>query len=112
MGSGITQKTGKSKRGHWTAKQRQYVDRCVEFGCLLTWIKHGISGTPAEWNHARSGGAGMKPPHQEGYALSPEYHRLGDESLSALGIKGWQEHHEVRECELVAISKEKFGWKE
>ena len=112
MGTEIIQKRGKGKRGQHSKAESAYISRCIAFGCLLTWIKTGIEGTPAEWNHARSGGAGMLSKHSEGYALSPEYHRLGNESLSAMGIKAWQEHHGITEADLVALSKRKFNWKE
>jgi hypothetical protein len=107
----IVAKIGKSKQGIWTNKQKMYVARAIGFGCLLSWLKDGIEQEPAEWNHIRSG-IGMRPPHQEGFALSPRYHRLGNDSLQALGTKVWEKLHGYTEIELVKLSKELHGWQE
>ncbi len=102
-------KEGRGKRGKKTQAEKDYISRAIEFGCLLSYHKYGHAGSPAEWNHSRTHiGAGCIARHCNGYALSPEFHRLGNTSLSALGRKGWEAFHGVTEQELIDLSKKMF----
>ena len=99
-------KTPKAKRGKMTPRERAYVERCISFGCILTYFKTGIKGTPAEYHHRRTGtGSGVIASHAEGIALSPEYHRLGNEAIHVMGRKAWEAYHGVTELELIALSR-------
>ena len=103
-------KQGKSKRGVWTKEQREYVERAVEFGCLVCYLC-GSAGTPASWHHIREGyhGIAMRPPHHCGIALCRFHHVDGaasihrnPEAFTALTGKS--------EVDLVALSQSMFGW--
>ena len=110
MNQEIIQKTGTGKRGRKTKAESAYITRAVEFGCLLTYHKHGVTGTPAVWHHQRTGtGAGLIARHEDGVALAPHYHDNGAEALHTMGRKAWEAHHGVTELELVKLSKRMFG---
>jgi len=107
----IQPKTGKSKRGKKTPQEKGYISRCISFGCLLTYVKYGIQGEPAEYHHQRTGtGAGAIAGHSQGFALSPRFHRLGNEAIHVMGRKAWEKHWGVTETELVQLSQEMHGW--
>jgi hypothetical protein len=105
----LIQKTGTGKRGRKTKEESAYIDRAVSFGCLLTYLKTGISGTPAAWHHQRTGtGAGCIAKHEDGIALSPYYHDQSGEAFHVMGRKAWEAHHGYTEKQLVEMTKEMF----
>lgn len=107
----ISVKTGKGKRGKKTPAEQAYISRCVEFGCLLTFIKYGVKGEPAEYHHQRTGtGSGAIAGHEKGFALAPRFHRLGNYAFHVMGRKAWEAHWSVTETELVALSQKLHGW--
>ena len=112
MGSGITQKTGKSKRGQWTAKQRQYVDRCVADGCVACRRAFGHKGVPAQWHHEkeRFHGAGMRAPHEFGLPLCDQCHTIAPFSLHRNRVK-FEWHIGCTEAELVDLMQIEYDWK-
>ncbi len=106
---GIIKKSCHGKRGRKTKAESDYIARAVEFGCMLTYYKTGISGTPAIWHHRRTGtGAGLISSHEDGVALAPHFHDNGREALHSMGRKAWEKHHEITELELIAMSKKMF----
>ena len=104
----IVQKHGKSVRGQWTAKQRQYVDRCVADGCVACRRAEGIRGVPCQWHHEkeRFHGAGMRSPHEFGLPLCFEDHFL---------IHHYRADFEARvmctEAELVDLLQIEYNWR-
>lgn len=98
-------------RGKRTPAQQAYIDRAVSFGCLLTFLKTGVAGTPAVWHHRRSGtGIGRLAEHEDGIALAPHYHANGREALHTIGLRRWQLMHGYTELELIERSKAMHGW--
>ena len=102
-------KKGKSKRGQWTKEQREYVSRCVEFGCVACYLGHGIDGTPAEWHHSGFSGIAMRGPHEHGLALCPYHHDVGPESVH-LNPQAFAHLIKMSEAEAVSWCWGRFGW--
>ena len=107
----IIQKQGKSKRGVWTKAQKDYADRCCEFGCFWCWITKRIEGTPGQYHHQSEdyNGLGMRAPHHMGMCLCPAHHDESEESVH-LAPKRVKMLTGYTESELVLSSQEKFGW--
>jgi hypothetical protein len=102
-------KEGRSERGKMSKEESAFIDRAIEFGCLLTYVKFGIAGTPAEWHHARTGtGGGCRSVHTRGFALAPRFHRNSNEGLHVMGRKAWERHFGVTELDLVDLSHRMF----
>ncbi len=102
-------KEGRGKRGKMSAEERAYVERAVSAGCILTFVKFGISNEPGEYHHARAGtGAGSLAKHADGFCLSPEFHRLGNHAIHVMGRRAFERYWGISESELMAISKKMF----
>lgn len=93
-----------------TAAESRHLDRLARMGCVLCRVHLGITDTPAEIHHPRTGtGAGRKASHFDAIALCPQHHRLGNESLHALGRKAFERHYQITERELMQITKNLLG---
>lgn len=105
-------KQGKSKRGQWTKEQGNYVERCVEAGCVACFLGMGISGTPAEWHHCKDGwhGASMRSPHHYGLALCPYHHDQSIDESVHLNPAGFRRLIGMSEAEAVRYCWDRFGW--
>lgn len=102
-------KEGRGKRGKKTAEEAAYIQRCVDFGCLLSYLKLGVMGEPAVYHHRRTGtGAGCIARHADGFALAPCWHDQGNLSLHKMGRKAFERHWEITEQELIDLSKKMF----
>lgn len=93
-----------------TAAESRHLDRVSRLGCVLCRAHLGITDTPAEIHHPRTGtGAGRKASHYEAIPLCPTHHRLGNESLHQMGRKAWERHYGITEMELLQITKNLLG---
>ena len=92
-----------------TAAEKRHLSRVVELGCAL--CRHmGYENPSAEIHHPRTGvGAGRKAPHSDAIPMCPFHHRLGNESLHAMGRKAFERHHGVTEVELLAQTRALLG---
>ena len=96
----VQPKQGKSKKGYWTLAQRQYVNRCIDAGCILC-------GQPAQWHHERERfhGLGMRGPHEFGLPLCPRHHILVHENRPAFVLLAGE-----TEAQLVDRVQKIFRW--
>lgn len=75
--------------------------RVAGLGCVLC-RRLGYFGTPAELHHPRTGtGAARRAPDSDVIPICPQHHRLGNESLHAMGRRAFERHYGVTELELL-----------
>lgn len=108
----ITAKGQKSKRRGLKVtraanrQEKDWMDRVADFGCILSYFKTGISGTPCHIHHLLTGRIpGRRGPHSRTIGLAPHYHRQGPEALHSMGLEPWQQLHGVTELELFELTR-------
>lgn len=83
------------------AADKRHMTAVAELGCVLC-RRLGYIGTPAELHHPRTGtGAGRRAPDTDVIPLCPTHHRLGNESLHAMGRKAFERHYGLTEIDLL-----------
>lgn len=84
----------------------RYLDRVARLGCLVCYLKHGASETPAEIHHRRTGtGAGRRASDADVIPLCPHHHR-GAEGIHGMGRKAWERWLGKTEVEMVELTRE------
>lgn len=87
------------------AATKRHMSSVAALGCILC-RRLGYFGTPAELHHPRTGtGAGRRAPDTDVIPLCPIHHRLGNESLHAMGRKAFERHYGLTELDLLADTR-------
>ena len=102
-----TKSHGLKKTGAATKKEAERMDKIANFGCILSYYKTGISGTPCEVHHLLMNRIpGRRAPHNRTIGLSPELQRLGPEAVHILGLDRWEKLHGISEEALLTLTNE------
>lgn len=102
-----TKRHGLKTTGKPTKQESEWMDSVANFGCILTYFKTGISGTPCAVHHLLTGRIpGRRPGHLMTIGLAPHYHQYGPEALHCIGLEPWQALHGITEIELLKLTKE------
>lgn len=84
-----------------SAADKRHMTAVADLGCVLC-RRLGYFGTPAELHHPRTGtGAGRRADDADVIPLCPIHHRLGNESLHAMGRKAFERHYGLTELDLL-----------
>ena len=103
-------KEGYKKTGKPTKAEQARRDAILEFGCILTYYKTGITGTPCHWHHMLTGRIpGRRNNHMRTIGLAPKYHQDSPEAIHTLNREPWEKLHGVTEERLWELTNEMIG---
>jgi len=93
-----------------TNAERERMDKLADLGCILTYYKTGVTGTPAAIHHMLTNRTpSRRSGHDRTIPLAPRYHQTSNEAIHVMGRKRWEAHHGVTEEELLALANEMIG---
>lgn len=101
---------GLKTTGAPTKAEKARMDAIREFGCILTYYKTGIRGTPCAVHHMLTGRIpGRRNNHMRTIGLAPRYHQDSPEAIHTLNREPWEKLHGVTEERLWELTNEVIG---
>lgn len=82
-----------------TADEKRHKARLADLGCMVCRRLFGITDSPVQLHHRRSGGWG-KGNYLTLIPLCPPHH-MGDEGVHGLGTKGFARHYGFTQQDLL-----------
>jgi len=99
-------KSGYKRTAKATQEEAEYMDKVASFGCILSYWKTGISGTPCVVHHVLEGRLpGRRSSHFNTIGLAPRFHQYSKEAIHDLGYKAWSKLHGVSEKDLLELTR-------
>lgn len=87
-----------------TQAEKQHKAALVSIGCVLCRHLWGITDTPPQLHHLRSGGWG-RGDYKTLIPLCPTHH-VGDEGVHGMGTKAFERYHGITQRELLDMALE------
>lgn len=82
-----------------TKEEKNYKQLLASLGCMLCRRLYGITDSPVELHHLRTGGWG-KGDYKTLISLCVEHHR-GNTGIHGLGTKGFEKHYDLKQQDLL-----------
>ena len=90
-----------------TKDEKKRLNKIAELGCILCSEVYGFEGTPSELHHVRRHGDVRSA--SPVLSLCPEHHRNGNDSLHRMGVRAWENKHQITCERLLELQSKRLG---
>jgi hypothetical protein len=88
-----------------TKAEQERLGKIAELGCILSYVKSGLLGTPGTIHHLITERIpGRRNGHDQTICLAPRYHQDSNEALHHLGPAGFEKLHGFSEMDLLELT--------
>jgi hypothetical protein len=90
-----------------TKAERERMDTIARMGCILSFYKSGLWGTPGVVHHMLTGRVpSRRASHMRTICLAPRYHQYSPEAIHDLGLDRFAALHGITEEGLFDLTNE------